>query len=65
MRLAERLESFGFETVFSHSSNVEFLEALRVLGYDIHLFFVCTESHEINIARVENRVALGGHDVLA
>lgn len=63
VHLASRLESFGFETVFSHSSNIEFLEALSVLGYDVHLFFVCTEHPEINIARVENRVALGGHSV--
>lgn len=60
---AARLEDFGFETVFSHSSNVEFLEALTILGYDVHVYFVCTESPEINIERVANRVRLGGHDV--
>jgi predicted ABC-type ATPase len=63
VQLAVKLESFGFETVLSHSSNVEFLEALGVLGYDLHLFFICTENPEINISRVENRVTLGGHDV--
>jgi predicted ABC-type ATPase len=60
---ARELKDFGFETVFSHKSNVAFLEALKVLGYRIHLYFVCTVAPEINLGRVQNRVARGGHDV--
>jgi predicted ABC-type ATPase len=54
---------FGFETVFSHESNVQFLSALKLLGYFVQLNFVCTEHPLINVGRVRNRVSLGGHDV--
>ncbi len=32
-------------------------------GYKVYLYFVSTESPEINIARVASRKAQGGHDV--
>ncbi|MEA2875891.1 MAG: hypothetical protein QOF14_1087 [Hyphomicrobiales bacterium] len=63
MDYATDLHDFGFETVFSHGSNVAFLRALRELRYEVHLYFFCTEDPEINVTRVRNRVALGGHDV--
>jgi hypothetical protein len=53
----------GFETVFSHGSNLAFLRALKSLGYDVHLHFVCTDDPQINIDRVRNRVSLGQHSV--
>jgi predicted ABC-type ATPase len=59
----QNLENFGFETVFSHISSAEFLDALKVLGYVVHLYFVCTDDPQINIGRVRNRHSLGGHDV--
>jgi predicted ABC-type ATPase len=60
---AQGLFDFGFETVFSHSSNSDFLEALKIIGYEVHLYFVCTDDPRINVNRVSNRVRLGGHDV--
>jgi predicted ABC-type ATPase len=60
---AQHLRDFGFETVFSHISNIQFLNALKMLGYVVHLYFVCTDNAEINIGRVRNRVREGGHDV--
>lgn len=60
---ATDLQDFGFETDFSHGSNVAFLRALKELGYHVHLHFVCTEDPEINVTRVCNRVARGGHHV--
>lgn len=54
---------FTFETVMSHLSKVQFLQRARVLGYSNVLYFVGTESPELNVARVRQRVALGGHDV--
>lgn len=60
---AVALSDFGFETVFSHQSNVAFLEALKVLGYEVILYFVCTGDPSINVGRVKNRVASGGHNV--
>jgi predicted ABC-type ATPase len=60
---AVNLQNFGFETVFSHGSNLAFLRALSDIGYDVHLYFVGTENPQINIERVRNRVFLGGHAV--
>ena len=33
------------------------------LGYDAYLYFVCIDSPEVNISRVNNRVDKGGHEV--
>lgn len=60
--LADRL-SFGFETVMSHPSKVNFMIRADDAGYDVKLYFVCTSDPEINVRRVENRVRRGGHDV--
>lgn len=61
--LVEQEISFSFETVMSHKGKVEFLEYVKKKGYTAYLYFIATESPKINIARVENRVAKGGHDV--
>jgi predicted ABC-type ATPase len=55
--------SFSFETVMSHRSKVEVMLRAHDAGYDITLFFVATSDPEINVRRVENRFASGGHDV--
>jgi predicted ABC-type ATPase len=60
---ASRSDDFGFETVFSHGSNLAFLRALKAIGYEIHLYYVSTDDVEINVTRVRNRVAAGGHAV--
>jgi predicted ABC-type ATPase len=60
---AEDLHDFAFETVFSHGSNLKFIRALRMAGYEVHLYFVSTDNEEVNVRRVRNRVAKGGHSV--
>ena len=55
--------SFSFETVMSHPSKIALLHQARALGYFIQLFFVGVEDPRINVDRVAQRVALGGHDV--
>ncbi len=60
--LKERI-SFTFETVMSHKSKVEFLAEASKAGFRTYLYFVATENPEINIRRVRNRVADGGHTV--
>ena len=55
--------SFSQETVFSHPSKVDALREARAADFRTYLYFVATESPEINIARVESRAALGGHSV--
>jgi predicted ABC-type ATPase len=60
--LANR-ESFSFETVMSHPSKIDVMRSAKSLGYEVTLFFVGVEDPRINLARVAQRVALGGHAV--
>lgn len=66
IQLNESLEkgtSIIYETVFSHESKLGIIKTAREKGYFIRLFFICTESPEININRVAERVSKGGHTV--
>ena len=60
--LIER-KKFSFETVFSHSSKLDIMRLAVDAGYKVYLYFVSTESPEINKYRVEVRVRHGGHNV--
>jgi predicted ABC-type ATPase len=60
-RLAART-SFVTETVFSHPSKVELVEAAVTAGYLVTLHVVLVPE-SLAVARVANRVAQGGHDV--
>jgi predicted ABC-type ATPase len=51
------------ETVFSHRSKVDIMRNAANKGYKVYLYFVATESPEINVARVWARANKGGHDV--
>jgi predicted ABC-type ATPase len=55
--------SFSFETVMSHPSKIELLKQAKALGFDALLYFVSTANPRINVRRVAQRVAEGGHDV--
>ncbi len=55
--------SFSFETVMSHPSKIAFFARARAAAYHTYLYFVGTESVELNIQRVRSRVVLGEHDV--
>ncbi len=59
--IAER-RSFAAETVFSHPSKLELLNAARTAGYVITLHVVAV-SEDLAVARVANRVDVGGHSV--
>ena len=61
--LIRRGSSFSFETVMSHRSKVEFFGRAKAKGYKTYLYFVCTNSMELNVARVRSRVRSGGHPV--
>jgi predicted ABC-type ATPase len=56
-------ESFSFETVMSHPSKIDLLRQAKAAGFRVGLFFVATEAADLNVARVRQRVALGGHPV--
>jgi predicted ABC-type ATPase len=55
--------SFTFETVMSSPDKVDFLGKARARGFRTYLYYVATEDPAINIERVRQRVASGGHPV--
>lgn len=61
--LIKQNKSFSFETVMSHVSKVDEVSKIVNLGYDAYLYFVCIDSPEVNVSRVNNRVDKGGHEV--
>lgn len=62
-KLLEANKKFSFETVFSHPSKLAIMHEAKARGYKVYLYFVSTESPEINIYRVQLRKDKGGHDV--
>lgn len=62
-KLLEIGRTFTFETVMSHSGKVEILRNAQEAGYRTYLYYVATDDPAINVSRVANRVALGGHPV--
>lgn len=57
------VQQFTIETVMSDIRKAGYIRQARQLGYRIYLYFVSTKDVAINIARVAQRVQLGGHDV--
>ncbi len=60
--LIEARLDFSTETVFSHPSKVDLIDAAVVAGYDVVLHVVMVPV-ELSARRVAARVAAGGHDV--
>ena len=56
-------EDFCFETVMSTERNLNLLRRAKAKGYFIRCFYILTADPEINVWRVQSRVAEGGHDV--
>lgn len=56
-------ETFSFETVMSHPSKLEILKKAQEGGFKNYLYFISTESVDINMQRVVERVEKGGHRV--
>ena len=55
--------SFSFETVMSDSNKLIFIAKAKEEGYKIYLYFFSTEDPDINVSRVQIRVAQYGHSV--
>lgn len=64
-QLLQTRTSFTFETVMSSPDKVAFLCKAREQGFRTYLYYVATEDSAINIERVRQRVAAGGHAVAA
>lgn len=62
-RLIKEELSFTYETVMSHKNKIDFLDFARKEGYKVYLYYVATEDPEINVSRVNVRVAQNGHAV--
>lgn len=55
--------SFTYETVMSHPGKIDFLQVARNNGFKVYLYYIATEDPDINISRVNVRVAQDGHSV--
>ncbi len=62
-KLIETRKTFTLETVMSYPGKIDLLKRAKAAGYRTYLYYVATESPEINKKRVENRVSQGGHNV--
>ncbi len=61
--LTQAKRDFGFETTLSGRSYVPMLKEMKKNGYRIVLFFLWLPSADLAVARVNNRVLQGGHNV--
>jgi predicted ABC-type ATPase len=61
--LLDKGVTFSFETVMSHASKLELLQRAHEKGFKNYLYFISTESADINVGRVAARVEKGGHPV--
>lgn len=62
-RSIELKEDFTFETVLSSDYKIKILKKAKEQGYFIKCIFVLTVDSSVNVARVDARVAIGGHSV--
>lgn len=59
----KRGESFSFETTLSGKGYARMIPVWRASGYQVKLFYLSLPSVEMAIARVNARVAQGGHAI--
>jgi predicted ABC-type ATPase len=62
-KLLKAEESFTFETVMSSPDKIDFFCKAKAQGYRTYLYYIATDDPLINISRVEQRSAMGGHSV--
>jgi predicted ABC-type ATPase len=62
-QLAGVREDFAFETTLASRTFAHWIESLKQTGYAFHLLFLWLPSPEFAIARVAERVRMGGHNV--
>ena len=61
--LLTRAESFTIETTLSGRNYLKMMSRARILGFEIVLVYIGTDNVEINLARIQQRVLAGGHDI--
>ena len=57
--------SFCFETVYSHPGKIDFVARARSFGYQVVLVYIHLADPMLHLARVNQRVGEGGHNVPA
>jgi predicted ABC-type ATPase len=62
-QLADEGENFAFETTLASKTFAHWLKTLKAHGYAFHLFFLWLPSPDYAVARVAERVKMGGHNV--
>ncbi|MBI2355104.1 MAG: zeta toxin family protein [Deltaproteobacteria bacterium] len=62
-QLAANGENFAFETTLASKTFAHWLKTLKVKGYAFHLIYLWLPSPEFAVARVAERVRMGGHNV--
>jgi predicted ABC-type ATPase len=62
-QLLEKDISFTYETVMSHAGKIDFLQQALQKGFRVYLYYIATEDPQINISRVNVRIAQDGHAV--
>lgn len=62
-QLADDKENFAFETTLASKTFAHWLRGLKSAGYSFHLFYLWLPSPDFAIARVAERVRMGGHNV--
>lgn len=62
-KLLQTNQTFSMETVFSHPSKLSCITEAVQAGYRTYLYFVATESPDISIERIRQRIEAGGHHV--
>jgi predicted ABC-type ATPase len=61
--LVNRRADIVYETTLSSRQSLALMERCRAAGYDVSLVFVILKAPELNIERIANRVAQGGHHI--
>jgi predicted ABC-type ATPase len=56
-------KSFVVETTLSGKNYLQMMLDAHSLGFEVVLVYIGTEMVEVNLARIANRVLVGGHDV--
>jgi predicted ABC-type ATPase len=62
-QLADEKKDFAFETTLASKTFAHWLQGLKAEGYAFHLFYLWLPSPDFAIARVAERVRMGGHNV--
>ena len=62
-QLAEDKENFAFETTLASKTFAHWMQQLKAGGYQFHLFCLWIPSPDFAVARVAERVRMGGHHV--